>query len=189
MDTKTYQKLAVLTNGTKGHTNNIVHAALGMASEAAELIEHILNMGTDSRFVQGVLEECGDAFWFTSLLVTEMGWDLEPFIDNRPTHVFTPLGHAHAMIYSAGVICDLVKKEFAYGKTFDTEKMNNAICGYVENTIAILERIGYTPAQCFAGNIAKLEKRYPGLQFDADACSNRDKAGELKAMGDAASAR
>lgn len=179
MDAQRYSDLALRTNGTTGDTNNLVHAALGMSSEASEIMDAIGPVN--------VLEEAGDALWFLNLAVRSMAWNFAAFVDNAGG--VAPMD-AHtarvSLAYCAGIACDLVKKQFAYGKSFDGQTFAQAAHGYAQALYCVLYHEGLNLQQAMAGNVAKLEKRYPNLTFDADHATNRNKAAELEAMSHAA---
>lgn len=176
MDANEYSALALRTNSTRGHLNNLVHASLGMASEASEL--------WDAQSPADLLEEVGDGLWFTNLLVTTMGWSFKDFTSStRPFFADRPAGFAmRGAAFHAGVVCDLVKKAFAYGKSFDIEAMKTNVAGYLASLTDLLAPYGLTFDDAMAGNIAKLEVRYPDLRFNADHATNRNKDLELEAI-------
>lgn len=68
---------------------------------------------------------------------------------------------AYGLVTESGEILDALKKHKFYGRDLDIKNLKEEagdLCWYLYQ---FLEGIGYTPEQCRADNIKKLEKRYP----------------------------
>lgn len=59
--------------------NEVIHAALGIASEAGELFEEIVNAAAEGRELDAVnmKEEAGDIMWYLAMLMREFGLNFE----------------------------------------------------------------------------------------------------------------
>jgi hypothetical protein len=82
MDANEYQKLALRTEKTPEfakHLSRLLHALLGVCTEAGELQDMVkkhLIYGREFDRVN-VLEECGDILWYIALALDTCGYDLE----------------------------------------------------------------------------------------------------------------
>lgn len=82
----------------------------------------------------------------------------------------------------AGEIADLVKKHYAYDKPLDIPALLGEIGDQVWFLNLLVSELGLTWDQVLEANIAKLEKRYPNLRFDAVHATQRDTAAEDRAV-------
>ena len=89
----------------------------------------------------------------------------------------------------AGEIADAVKKHFAYGKPLNRDNVLEELGDLAWFMTLMMANLKTSWPEITAMNIAKLEKRYPDLKFNAEHATDRNKQLELEAMGNAANAR
>lgn len=79
MDLKEYGPLALRTAVDNGRDENLMHAAMGIAGEGGEVVDHIKKVMFNGRIldVAHVIEELGDSMWYANLMVHTLGttWD------------------------------------------------------------------------------------------------------------------
>jgi len=90
------------------------------------------------------------------------------------------------IVSEAGEIADTVKKSFAYGKKLDKDNLLEECGDLVWFLNLMIHNLDLTWEQVLAANIAKLEKRYPNLRFDAEHALNRNKQVEIEGLLQAA---
>lgn len=163
----TYLSLAMRTNstvtGTHGNVSaDLLHATLGFADELFEyqMAQSWLN----------AVEELGDLCWFVALAAKELGSD--PFESLERFTRFNPqlpvLSEAIAEFVGA------VKKAYAYGAPLDNARLRYLLSSIVARIDAIAEvKSDRTLDELLAGNIAKLQARYPE-KFTAEAALSRN---------------
>ena len=96
------------------------------------------------------------------------------------------LAHASMLIGSeAGEVVTLIKRNFAYGKPLEVEKIKDELGDLLWGIALLCHCTGLTLDEIMAANIAKLEARYPNLTFEADRAINPDKAKEAEAQAKA----
>lgn len=83
----------------------------------------------------------------------------------------------------AGEVLDLVKKNFAYGKELDRDKLVEELGDLIWYINGMIHFSGTSWAEVFQRNIAKLSARYKGGGFSAENAINRDTDAEKAAMG------
>lgn len=82
----------------------------------------------------------------------------------------------------AGELLDQIKKHAFYGKTLDEKNLIEELGDLRFYMEVVMLRLGVTMQQIEEGNNAKLEKRYKGKEFSAEAAINRDTVAEIEAM-------
>lgn len=154
-----YVEKALRTAAGKIHPVNmqILHAAIGMVTEAAEL---------DSAPDRGnYLEELGDIMWYVAIGCNELGVSLDEAEEMSN-------GEFHPVVVAADFI-DLLKKQIFYGKVANpvdqTVLLGNMIVSVRSNAEATEVTLDWVLEQ----NIAKLTKRYPD-KFSSERAINRD---------------
>lgn len=75
----------------------------------------------------------------------------------------------------AGEILDAVKKHWVYGKTLDRAHLMEEIGDVLFYLTALCNLLGTNLSECIAGNMDKLNKRYPAGYTDAAAIARADK--------------
>ncbi len=171
MDATTYSQLALRTNIDKGFEHGIVHAALGIASEVQEFFEAYNNEDLDG--TEAVLE-LGDLTWFINLMCHHCKIDF----NSRVAFGLIEYGSAQSLYFEmnqcAGSICDLVKKNHAYGRPLDIASIEAAIVRMLQITLTLALDLGVSIEQVFDANIAKLAARFPDGTFNIEHCEFRD---------------
>lgn len=93
------------------------------------------------------------------------------------------LAHAAMLIGSeAGEVVTLIKRNFAYGKPLEVEKLKDELGDLMWGIALTCHVTGLTLDEIMAANIAKLEARYPNLCFDQHRAINPDKEAEAIAQ-------
>jgi NTP pyrophosphatase (non-canonical NTP hydrolase) len=186
-----YQELAYRT--AKKFNNfhaDLNHAALGLASESGELSETIVRAWMQMPVnAHNIEEELGDGCWYAALMATVMELDFKSLFlhpgdlaEMSPTLASAVLGRnpvALTMCLTAfsGELVSVVKAHVIYGKELDHIQLSRALSLYVctASLLADLHGLDFE-TQVLAGNIQKLQKRFPGFYSDAEAVARADKA-------------
>lgn len=82
MDIKTYEKESERTLIDKGHDMNLLHAAMGIGTEAGELLDAFkrkIFYGKELDVVN-IKEEVGDIMWYVAILLRELDLDFEDIL-------------------------------------------------------------------------------------------------------------
>lgn len=82
MDIETYKKAAERTLIDKGHDMNLLHAAMGISTEAGELMDAFkrkIFYGKELDVVN-LKEEVGDIMWYIAILLRELDLDFEELL-------------------------------------------------------------------------------------------------------------
>jgi hypothetical protein len=175
-----YIELAMRTNsttvGTHGVSPDLLHAALGMVDEVNEV-----GQALDKHDLTNLIEEVGDLCWFIALAGNALGHDPFSARSNMQLENITP----PPMVIAEFV--GLVKKCYAYGKPLPIDTLATMLDTLVLGCRATIDAMaestnGITLEMVLAGNIAKLQTRYPD-KFTAAHALNRDIAAEMRAMG------
>lgn len=74
----------------------------------------------------------------------------------------------------AGECLDLVKKTWVYGKELDREKMIEEMGDTFHYLTMLCIKLGISPYDLMANNVAKLRKRYPDGYSDQAAIERKD---------------
>lgn len=169
MNLNDYVKLALRTESVRPFDNTdhgrrasrLVHAALGIESEMAEL-----GMSVDDA---NTLEELGDLCWYLAVLADEFGFDLEEVRHKAPAG-------------SWGAISDQAKRVWFYNAPADVtaiEKAAGNLMQFVFVTATISLRVSLDLV--LEANVRKLRTRFPD-KFSDQAALNRDLEAESKAL-------
>lgn len=75
LDFLEFQSLAMRTANCMGRDKDLIHAAMGLTSEAGEFMDAIkANFAYNKELdVQNLIEELGDILWFTALACNALG--------------------------------------------------------------------------------------------------------------------
>lgn len=152
----------------------LLHAALGVAGEAAELIAAL----DDPRGVDwiNVAEEIGDYVWFLAMLTRHL--DLRVDEAELATEALSParasspphMALAKALTRHAGEIVDTIKRWVIYQAELDRQRLEAEVleAWYMATSAATVA--GWSLDSITDTNIAKLwEKRYPDGYNDVQA--------------------
>lgn len=74
MDIETYSKLAIRTAKVAFLRDNLIHASLGIAGEAGEIIDHVKKVAFNDRYLDTnhIVEEIGDLLWYVNLMLDSL---------------------------------------------------------------------------------------------------------------------
>lgn len=171
--------------------SKLMHAAMGLVTEAAELSEETLEKVLFDHV--HVIEELGDLEWYVALAVRALGKNLDD-IDDRAHRTYLAETQnmptlrsdwaTRRIIVTAGDLIDQLKKLTIYSKPLDEEKFLTGIVklrGYID-VMCLCVRVRLHEVR--EKNIAKLMKRYPD-KFTSERAINRDLDGERRALEDA----
>lgn len=99
------------------------------------------------------------------------------------------LGHTMDLVHGAllitseaGEVADAIKKHVAYGRELDVTHLAEELGDSCWAINLLITKLGLTWEQVLAGNIAKLEARYPDLKFSAEHATDRNKEAEIEAI-------
>ena len=95
----------------------------------------------------------------------------------------SPLLHAVlGLADETGELISPIKKHMFYGKNLDMNNLKEEAGDLAWFLNLLIHAIGSSWEEVLEMNIAKLEKRYPHLRFNADHAIHRDTAAEKAAM-------
>lgn len=151
-----------------------LHAAVGIAGEAAELAA--------ARRIEDVVEELGDVeFYVEAYYQTVGGRDdgVEVVVERPdPCYDLTLATAAMGVSVAAGNLLDLTKKAWVYGKPLDLQAVRYQLMRIEVMMETVRELFSVRRADVLGANQAKLGKRYPdGVYADAAAQQRADKPG------------
>lgn len=150
--------------------DSLMHAAVGIAGEASELI-----LACTSHDEENVLEELGDARFYMQAVWNYFGWEMASFSAAKVPASY-PQDDLLCFSIAAGELLDVVKKVWVYNKPLDVLAIDNAMNILVHLYNALLVKYNLQDQQVQHANQSKLGKRYPqGVYTDADAQARADK--------------
>lgn len=163
----------------------LMHGAIGLASELAEVVE-MQQIGTIDEV--NLKEEMGDIYWYMGIMVDELGLDPDEVYSAKPQDL-THYSARDMMLSSAtddlaisiGTAIDLLKKSLIYGKELDVNKLKQNLMDIGSHTQFMLNLYGFTSEQARERNIEKLRARY-GDKFTEAAALERNLAVERKIL-------
>lgn len=181
MNQETYNKLAEKTLSSNFYVKeesqiNMLHAAMGIMTEAVELVENY--DGSKEYDAVNVFEELGDTTWYMSIIQRELGFKLEDDYftksENGETY-FKEFGVMYCvdLIKAAGTVLDLHKKMAYYGKPMDEVKYKDAFYKVAKALKVLITLEGFNVSDIHERNIAKLKARY-GEKFSEESALKRD---------------
>jgi hypothetical protein len=166
-----------------------LHAALGMSSEAGEVLEIV---GFEAmadwplETFQGVVAELGDCCWFLNLAcscgfadMSDFGGQTPEIIDMSISQMILEDGCLKLCLYSS-TFCDMVKAHIFYGKELDHELVRDVLSGYYDSVLLCCAAMCITVEEVLDKNIAKLQARY-GDKFSESRAITRDLVSEKEA--------
>lgn len=137
------------------------HMALGITTELSELLKGLKNQDLNN-----IREEHGDTLWYLANECNIYGFRFENLYAKC---MLTKLPER----FDLGDLVDLHKKEMAYGKTMDLEKLEYHLLLLMQELIDISNTQGFNFERSLQINIEKLYARYPD-KFDSEKALNRD---------------
>lgn len=156
---------------------SLMHAAIGLAGEAAELMM--------SRLRKNTIEECGDMEFYIEAAKQQFKSDIEGALTLDPMdtrcafHLINASNVYQNLVTLSGDILDVVKKSWVYGNILDTGNMTKLLLGVEHNLDVLYEMIGVTKGTVCHLNQVKLigpGGRYQsGFYSDDQALERKDK--------------
>lgn len=143
----------------------LLHGALGLADEAAELA---VAKGNNN-----LIEELGDLMWFVAIIADEI-----KFV---PDYRSVGFGGAVAIHHAVGTISSKVKAHVFYGRKLDDVAIASSLQTIVDFVNFVSGFAGVDMRVVTKGNIQKLQVRYPQA-FTEDKANNRDTDAEAQAV-------
>ena len=187
-----YQDFALRTAKALPIKSQLVHAALGIASESGELA-NVINAAWMKLYFDPneIPEEIGDGCWYAALLASLFEWDFKDMFLDPATASDMSVSLAGAVLGRnpvalcmqwtafAGEIVSCVKSHVIYGKELDVALLEKNLKLFV-TTAALLASIHSIPLEhILALNISKLQKRYPEEYSDFNAIERKDKQANI----------
>lgn len=154
-----------------------LHCALGLAGEVGELVED----GADA------VEELGDIEFYMQAARNHYGVSRPYILASRFINYFRPICTIQdRLIIACGEICDVVKREYIYGKPRDVaafvhsmHRMEAALNYYRSSMLGLTKTSEEHRQAIIQANAEKLSKRYVSLRYsDEQAIARADKKAE-----------
>lgn len=159
----------------------ILWNGIGLAGEAGELLEEILNSAPLAR----IIKELGDQYWYIAGICTKAGINFGWIITHDPVFVdmsklenrrpaFPPTLEMIALAYSLKVatVLEYLKKAILHDHGLETSRLADLLLPAVQLLGDICGLYGLSLADVWAANIAKLTERFPD-GFTTQASINR----------------
>ncbi len=189
MNLKQYHVLAMRTaKQMNNKLDQLVHGALGCASEPGELAESALAYCEGQPLnLNNIQEELGDGMWFAAYCCDTIGLtlpELEPltYAPTTTRGVIVPMLALamYTLRYNAlgAAIATQIKGHAFYGKSLDKGLLEVTLKAYVEAIVCIGATVGFELTTILDANIAKLTLRYPTKYSDEAAIARADKPEE-----------
>lgn len=165
----------------------LLHGAIGLASELAEIRE----MGQQKEIDKvNLKEEMGDLCWYMGIMVSELGLDPESVF--RTTAIMAPTEHPDyqkdylnqhidGMTIDIGEMIDLLKKNLVYGKELNIASMQEKLFSLSCEIESALNIYGMFSSEARERNIEKLRARY-GEKFTEAAALERNLVAEREIL-------
>lgn len=149
---------------TDRRATRLLHAALGVCTEVAELY--------DGHTVSNWMEEVGDVLWYLAIADDTVGWYSETYkAFDKP------------ILFYIGEVQDVLKRHIFYGTGINLDRLIEAFEGIYFHCVDSLVEHHISVGEAMVANIMKLEKRFPDKFFDAKAAIHRDVDRELEHIG------
>jgi hypothetical protein len=160
----------------------MIHAIMGLCTEAAELVDVMKKQHAYGKPVDLVnfREEIGDALWYVPLICRAFGWRLAGLVGTNDMEEFSTAWapfNRHADLKS---LAFELMKESASLIGLETMRLGSMEENYqlrVRDIVCVLSELAHaadsTLEACATVNIQKLQARYPE-KFTSDAALNRD---------------
>lgn len=186
-----YQQSALRTLSDQYHIGainpDLLHAAIGIGTEAGELIEalHVGKNGVSEYDTVNLIEEMGDVMWYVAVACHALATDIATIrIEHHAGYINALVadhrglgGIAILMASDASRIQDVLKRTIYYGAPLNT----TAIIELLKHIITLIEvgclMLSTNIEAACAINIAKLQRRFPDRFATAQAIG-RDLQGE-----------
>lgn len=152
---------------------HLMHMAVGIAGEAAELLEAVSNGDQEH-----IIEEIGDLRFYIAGLRNGMGWE-----DGEPVaqHAGNEDQCAQMIVFASGIVLDVVKKWWAYDKPLSNVDLLFSLNCLMVWVSSLQSSLGIRTEQVLAENNAKLSKRYATGSYSNQQAQERADKEEVNA--------
>lgn len=151
----------------------LIHAAVGITGEVAELKNAILNKDQEN-----IPEELGDMRFYMQQIMNQFNWVFAQFNNNS----YAPRQDRSlddTLVVQAGEVQDLLKKSWVYNKPLDKALLHEEFGKLFGAYLSLTTHFGYTDEDICAQNMYKLSTgpnaRFPLGYTDAAAIARADK--------------
>ena len=169
---KNYQKLASRTMATLGSVAaDGMHMGAGVTTELGEM-----QLGIANNDLPNIREEHGDCLWYVANECNIYNMSFVDIVDKGIALYSEARGK-----FQLHELIDLHKREFAYGKPMDVEKLEEQLVILVTGLIEISEVLEFEFEDSLQRNIDKLLARFPN-KFTQEDALNRDLEAERKIL-------
>lgn len=152
--------------------DDLMHAAVGVVGEVAELME--------ASTPKNRLEELGDILFYIEAGFQQLQVDRFQAIELPEDQNLQPINiHLFCIVVHAGKLVDATKKSWIYGRAPDLDTIARSLAVVYWEVACIAYHFGLELEDLEKANRAKLEERYPEKFYtDAHAIARLDKAAE-----------
>lgn len=161
-----YQANALRTaNPNADKTLRLAVAGMGLAGEAAEVLDLVYNKATEPLDRDVLVKELGDCMWYIAETASIVGIPLESIEIPPPQNDLTErdvfLEYAIELSAHAGQTTDYLKKVVGHSHQIDVDRVRTGL-GLVLRAVTDLAKMAGTTLQTVCDrNTAKLKARYP----------------------------
>lgn len=193
MNLSSYPAFAMKTESllpsVEGPGLRLMHAALGIHTETAELEEKLCRYVRGDFFIPDipmVLEEVGDILWYAALLddAAETGvFSIVPEVHPSAVNMTREGARLNLdlLLQAASMCSDLVKRHVFYRKPLNDADIRVQLKRILECCGSLTGVLGSTLEAVADRNVAKLKKRH-GDKFSAEGAVNRDLDAERRTL-------
>ena len=149
----------------------LLHSAMGLAGEAAEL----LAVRRDS---EKSIIELGDVLWYIPVMGEYLDMSMDDLYLKAPTVSVHSSAWVDLIVINSGAILDMVKKHIFYGKPIDKSNLINYLGAIIQSASAVSMYNHVDIIEVMRRNIAKLAARYPD-KFEANLAIHKNEEAEI----------
>lgn len=149
---------------------NLLHAAVGLAGEAGEVLDLVLKYDDSRR--DDLLNELGDVEFYLEAVRQALGITF-PCLGTPSGSQATPVEDAAFMSVCACSLLDAAKKLVFNSRDDKFEALHTEVFKMACFLDLVRSHFGITRQQTLDANIAKLSARYQGLEYSDEAAAAR----------------
>lgn len=150
----------------------VLHAAIGLCTEAGELIDVFDDLQEGRAIdVVNLKEELGDMYWYLAILSRELS--ISSTLPHSTVEKKDTSWHILQLVRSSGDILDLLKKSVYYGANLNEEGISTEVLNLFISLNEISKNWNLAIQDIWETNINKLKARY-GEKFSEEGALNRD---------------
>ena len=192
MDLKEYQKLAQRTLSGNFFVNNpmppLLHAAMGVTTEAGELLDAFCVTEFDKTNVR---EEIGDLLWYAAIYFEYGEGSVSDFKETSDLYSYIRIANIHhakefaeSIVINATKFLDIFKKAIFYNRPLDYTNLDAFLEQILSELNSLAMWAGSSLEIIAEANIKKLQARYPE-KFDEEKADKRDLKKEREVLENA----